>query len=75
MKIPDQLLLRLDKEAKIRRVPRSRLIRESLETTFENLKPAKQLSAYDLAADLIRGPRAKHKDLVTNPKYMEGFGE
>jgi metal-responsive CopG/Arc/MetJ family transcriptional regulator len=75
LKLPEQLIVRLEKEAKTRRVTRSRLMRESRERALDEPSKGKGPSCYDLAKDLIRGPKARHPDLATNPKYMEGFGE
>ena len=36
---------------------------------------AKQPSCYDLARDLAGSIKGLPRDIATNPKYMEGFGE
>ncbi len=41
----------------------------------ETKSSAEFVSALDLAGDLIGSIRGLPKDLATNPKYMEGYGE
>ena len=74
LKLPDDLLARLSKEAKARRVTKSHLIRESLEIMLE-MKATQAPSCYDLARDLVGSIKGVPKDLAKNPKYMKGFGE
>ena len=52
-----------------------RLIREAVNRYLRETKPRR--SAYDMfkEAGLIGCIRGGPKDLATNPKYMEGFGE
>jgi Arc/MetJ-type ribon-helix-helix transcriptional regulator len=73
LKLPDDLLADLDKEAKARRVTRSGVVRESLQRTLRRRTP--KPSCYDLARDLAGSVKGLPRDLATNPKYMEGFGE
>ena len=75
MKLPDQLLAQLGKEAKARRVTKSWLIRESLEKGLHGLPEAGTASCYDLARDLAGTVKGLPKDLADNPKYMDGFGQ
>jgi hypothetical protein len=74
MRLPDDLVADLEREAKARRVTKTSVIRESLETTLRT-KSGKPVSCYDLVKDLIGKPTGSPKDLATNPKYMEGYGE
>jgi hypothetical protein len=74
MRLPDDLLLELDRAAKARRVPKSRIVRESLEKTLR-APSKKKPSCLDLASDLVGSLKGLPKDIATNPKYMEGFGE
>ena len=73
LRLPEDLLSQLDTEAKARRSTKSRLVRESLERTLR--KPSRAASCYDLTRDLIGTIKGLPKDLATNPKYMQGFGE
>jgi hypothetical protein len=74
LKLPDNLLLLLTRTAKARRVTKSSLVRESLEKTLCEKRPARRVSCYDLAQDLAGVVKGLPKDLADNPKYMEGFG-
>jgi predicted DNA-binding protein len=72
IKLPDDLLARLESEAKARRVTRSLLIRESL---LRKESRAGEPSCYDLARDLAGVVKGLPRNLVEDPKYMEGFGQ
>ncbi len=74
VKLPDDLLAQLGREAKARRVTKSRLVRESLEKGLREQPPAGAVSCYDLARDLAGAVKGLPNDLADNPKYMEGFG-
>ena len=74
LKLPDDLLTRLTEQAKARRVTKSWLIRESLETALSEQASGRTPSCYDLASDLAGVIKGLPEDLATNPKYMEGFG-
>jgi predicted transcriptional regulator len=74
LKLPDDLLAQLEREARARRVTKSLVVRESLEKALRGQSPA-IASCYDLARDLAGAVKGLHKDLADNPKYMEGFGE
>jgi hypothetical protein len=73
LKLPDDLLLQLDAEAKARRITKSSLVRESLEKALRKQSPAEAVSCYDLARDLAGTVKGLPKDLAHSPKYMEGF--
>ena len=75
VKLPDELLAQLARDAKARRVTKSCLIRESLEKGLHDQPPADEVSCYDLARDLAGSVKGLPKDLADNPKYMEGFGK
>ena len=71
LKLPAPLNLRVESEARKRRVTKSEVIRDCLEQSLNGKH--KPVSCLDLAGDLagcLSGP----KDLATNPKYMKGFG-
>jgi predicted DNA-binding protein len=74
LKLPDDLLVQLDHEAKARRVTKSGLVRESLEKALRKSSPAGEVSCYDLARDLAGALKGLPEDLAGNPKYMQGFG-
>ena len=74
VKLPDELLAQLAKQAKARRVTKSCLVRESLEKGLYEAPATGAVSCYDLARDLAGTLKGLPKDLADNPKYMEGFG-
>ena len=86
LKLPEQLLSRLEKESRTRRSTKSALVRECLEkqlpdkslpTHLPKLPPGE--SVYDHALPILKKAWARNRrlprDLATNPKYMKGFGE
>jgi predicted DNA-binding protein len=73
MRLPDELLGQLTSEAKTRRVTRSWLVRESLETALREKPTGCVVSCYDLARDLTGAMKGLPKDLAENPKYMRGI--
>ena len=75
LRLPEELLAQLEREAKARRVPKSALVRESLETALRPRARRGRKSCYDLARDLAGSVRGLPRDLTHNPKYMDGFGE
>jgi predicted transcriptional regulator len=75
LKIPDQLLAELERAAKVRRVTKSVLVRESLETALRPRARRRAASCFDLAADLAGSLKGLPRDLAHNPKYLDGFGE
>ncbi|HXX69877.1 MAG TPA: CopG family transcriptional regulator [Polyangiaceae bacterium] len=71
IRLPECLDCRLTTLAKRWKTSRSTVLREALE---ELIARSPKFTVGELAADLIgsvEGPR----DLSTNPKYMEGFGQ
>jgi predicted transcriptional regulator len=75
LKLPDDLLAELEREARTRRVTKSVLVRESLEAALRGRPRRAAASCYDLARDLAGTVKGLPRDLAHNPKYMEGFGE
>jgi Arc/MetJ-type ribon-helix-helix transcriptional regulator len=75
LKLPDDLLARIESEAKARRVTKSALIRESLEMALRQQSRAGARSCYDLACDLAGVIEGLPEDLAENCEYMEGFGQ
>jgi Ribbon-helix-helix protein, copG family len=74
LKLSDDLLSQLAKEAKARGVTKSLLVRESLEKALRQRSPGAP-SCYDLARDLAGSLKGLPRDLADHPKYMKGFGE
>ncbi len=75
LRLPDDLLAELEREASARRVSKSALVRESLEVALRRRPRRRAGSCYDLARDLAGAIKGLPRDLAHNPKYMEGFGE
>jgi predicted transcriptional regulator len=75
IRLPEDLLGRLEAEARVRRVTRSWLVRKSLEKALHTESPASEASCYDLARDLAGTFKGLPEDLAEDPKYMEGFGQ
>jgi hypothetical protein len=74
MKLPENLAARLAQEAQRRKTTRSELLRQCVELALSGAAGEEPPSFHSLAQDksgCFRGPR----DLATNPKYLEGFGE
>jgi len=75
LKLPEDLLADLEREAKVRRVSKSAVVRQSLEAALRRRSRRGAASCYDLARDLAGTVDGLPRDLASNPKYMEGFGE
>ncbi len=75
LKLPDDLLVQLEGEAKKRRITKSSLIRESLERALRKPSSAGGISCFDVARDLAGKVKGLPRDLADNPKYMDGFGK
>jgi hypothetical protein len=74
LKLPDSLLMLLEKESRQRRTNKSALVRAALERELLAPPTKGKESCYDLARDLAGSIRRLPKDLATNPKHMEDFG-
>jgi len=75
LKLPDDLLADLEREAKVRRVSKSVLVRQSVEKALRHRSRRGAASCYDLARDLAGTVKGLPRDLAHNPKYMERFGK
>jgi Arc/MetJ-type ribon-helix-helix transcriptional regulator len=75
LKLPDSLLAQLEKECRLQRASKSAVIRAALERELSAKRQSRKPSCYDLARDLAGSIKGLPKDIATNPKYMEGFGE
>jgi hypothetical protein len=74
LKFPEDLLAELEREAKARRVSKSALVRESVEVALRQ-RSRRGASCYDMARDLAGTVKGLPRDLASNPRYMDGFGE
>jgi hypothetical protein len=75
LNLPDDLLEDLKREARARRITKSVLIREILESSLRHHSRRGAASCFDLARDLAGSLKGLPRDLAHNPKYMKGFGE
>ena len=75
LKLPDDLLADLRREAKARGVSTSALVRGSVESALRHRSRRGAASCYDIARDLAGTVKGLPRDLASNPKYREGFGE
>jgi hypothetical protein len=86
LKLPEDLLARLEKESRLRQTTKSSLVRECLEAQLPEDRPPADLpklppgeSFYDQALPILKRAWARNRrlprDLAINPKYMKGFGE
>ena len=74
LKIPDELVSRMDAVARAKRTSRSALLREALEEKLKATARKAPLSLYEQSADLCGQGDSGMGDLASNPKHMEGFG-
>jgi hypothetical protein len=74
LKLPDDLLVQLDAEAKARLMTKSSLVRASPEKALRKPSLARAVPCYDLARDLAVTVKGLPEDLADNPEHMEGFG-
>jgi hypothetical protein len=75
LKLSAELLARLEEESVERDMTKSAVVRECLEQSFDTVRIGEKPSCYDLSRDLEGSIKGLPKDIATNPKYMEGFGE
>jgi Arc/MetJ-type ribon-helix-helix transcriptional regulator len=69
LKLPETLLQEIKEEAAKRGVPKSAVIRDSLERTLRKGKAKKKVSCLDLMGDLV-GSMPGPPDASTNPRYL-----
>jgi len=74
LKIPDELVARMDAVASAKRTSRSALLREALEEKLEVVASESPPSLYDRSADLCGRQASGAGDLASNPKHLAGFG-
>ena len=75
VKVPEELLARLDTVSKRRSVGRSALVRKALQRFLEADAHNKAPTISELAGDLIGSVKGGPRDLSCNPRYMKGFGK
>lgn len=75
LKLPNRLLERLEAESRARGTTKSSLVRKGLEKLLDARPAGEQATRYDLASDLAGSLKGLPRDLATNPRYLEGFGQ
>jgi hypothetical protein len=72
-KLPETLDADLETAAREEGVSKSQIVRKAVEDRISRSRARRSPRAFDLVKDLsgsVKGPA----DLLTNPKYMDGFG-
>ncbi len=76
VKLPPALASQIAAEARQKRLSKSALIRDSLERRYANGKSRRRPTVGELVGHLAGALKGNApRDLSTNKKYMEGFGE
>lgn len=74
LKVPDELIARMDAVARAERTSRSALLREALEEKLKFAARKTPPSLFERSADLCGQGCSGLDDLASNPKHLEGFG-
>jgi Ribbon-helix-helix protein, copG family len=74
LKVPDELVARMDAVARAKRTSRSALLREALEDKLKAAARKSPPSLFERSADLCGKGCSGLDDLASNPKHLEGFG-
>ena len=74
LKVPAELVSRLDAVASARRTSRSAVFREALEEKLQSAVRVSEPSLYDRSADLCGSGASGKSDLASNPSHLAGFG-
>jgi hypothetical protein len=75
VKLPPATSARLAAEAKGRGISKSQIVREALDRHLKSNGKKHRPTFGELAGHLAGCIKNTPRDLSTNPKYMEGFGE
>lgn len=78
IELSDDLAARLAAASERKHVPPAQIVQEALDRTLPGTQPeadADEPSLYDLMKDGFGCVSSGVRDLATNPKHMEGFGE
>lgn len=74
LKVPDELVSRMDAMARAKQTSRSALLREALEEKLKAAARKAPQSLYEQSADLCGMGSSGLGDLASNSKHMDGFG-
>jgi predicted transcriptional regulator len=75
VRLPAATAARLSAAAKAGRVSKSQIVREALENYFANDGHRRAITFYEAGRHMIGRVKDAHRDLTTNPKYLEGYGD
>ncbi len=75
VKLPPATSAKLTAAARGRRVSKSQIVREALDKHLKSNGKKHRPTFGELAGHLAGCIKNAPRDLATNPKYMEGFGE
>jgi predicted transcriptional regulator len=73
-KLSAELDARLASVSRARRTTKSAVVRELLETQLSRRSARKEMSAFDLVKHVV-GRLSGPRDLSSNPRHLDGFGE
>jgi Arc/MetJ-type ribon-helix-helix transcriptional regulator len=74
LKIPEELIARMDALAHANRTSRSALLREALEEKLMQSARKTPPSLFERSADLCGKGSSGLGDLASHPRHLEGFG-
>jgi predicted transcriptional regulator len=74
LKIPEELIARMDALAHANRTSRSALLREALEEKLMQSARKTPPSLFQRSADLCGKGSSGRGDLASHPRHLEGFG-
>ena len=74
LKVPAELVARMDAVAHAKRTNRSALLREALEEKLEVAARETPPSLFERSADFCGKGSSGLGDLASNPQHLEGFG-
>jgi predicted transcriptional regulator len=73
LKVPRDLAQKLEAISARKRISKSKIIRDALDTAFRREKNRSNL--YDSMKDGLGCINSGKRDLATNPKHLKGFGQ
>jgi hypothetical protein len=73
LKVPDELLARMDAVARAKQSNRSALLREALEEKLKTFAIKNPPSLFERSSNLCGKGCSGLGDLASNPKHLEGF--
>lgn len=74
LKVPDELVSRMDALARAKRTSRSALLREAMEEKLKAAARKASPSLFEQSADRCGMGNSGMGDFASNPKHLEGFG-